>query len=69
MSRRQSDKTQSRVLLGVSIVAFLFALLSAYIGYKAIRISGLAIETLDTYNDVLRAVLSKHSITKQPENF
>ena len=57
MGRRKSDKTAHRLLVALACLSCAISLLAAVLGYRALKISTLAIETLDTYNDVLRRVI------------
>ena len=46
-----------RLLVALACLSCAISLLAAVLGYRALKISTLAIETLDTYNDVLRRVI------------
>lgn len=59
MSRRKDDTHKSRLILTLLVLLIVTSGLASYLGYRAIKISGLAIETLDTYNDILRELLVK----------
>ena len=57
--RRSSDRLQYRALMGLAWLCFVQGMLAAYLGYRAIRVSTLALETMDTYNATLRAILER----------
>ncbi len=69
MSRRKEDKAQSRIILGLLILLTVTSGLASYLGYKAIKISGLAIETLETYNDLMHELLKHRGNGLAPDKF
>lgn len=59
MSRRKDDTDKQRLIIGLLALLVVTSGLASYLGYRAIKISSLAIETLDTYNEILRELLIK----------
>lgn len=62
MSRRKSDKEQPRLIAALLVLLVVTSGLASYLGYRAIKISLLAIETLDTYNEVMREIVKKRTL-------
>lgn len=69
MSRRASDKIMPRAVLAAVILAAVASILAAFIGYRAIKISTIAIDTLETYNEVMREMLIMRSKSLEPRKF
>jgi hypothetical protein len=58
-----------RAVLAAVILAAVASILAAFIGYRAIKISTIAIDTLETYNEVMREMLIMRSKSLEPRKF
>lgn len=65
--RRKTDKQLPRLAMLLAVLVCASNLLAAVIGYRALRLSGTALETLDTYNAALRDILRRRNPSPQRE--
>ena len=67
--RRKSDRFQARILMLAIVLNGAIGILAAFLGYRAIKISLIAIETLDTYNDLMQEVVRRRTKSLLPEGY